>query len=202
MLDKIARYFNPRLREGGDKKQIFFSASLSISIHASAREATRASFFVSHNRIFQSTPPRGRRLLIQFRNLQKTNFNPRLREGGDFDSSRCSASTGISIHASAREATRSRIWQHMRCYISIHASAREATIGSIKSTLGFGNFNPRLREGGDPFSSIHHHPYGISIHASAREATIISSQTGSLSEFQSTPPRGRRPGIQAGSAGF
>ena len=56
--------------------------------------------------------------------------------------------------------------------VSIHASAREAT----RHLLG----HPRL--------------IGVSIHASAREATVISPlHSRSRSEFQSTPPHGRRP---------
>ena len=54
----------------------------------------------------------------------------------------------VSIHASAREATVG--YQIVRMTrVSIHASAREATVfrvGRGKPTVGF---DPRLREGGD-----------------------------------------------------
>ena len=77
---------------------------------------------------FQSTPPRGRRPAFPF-------FEAAVRD--------------ISIHASAREATRYGIIKWMEFYISIHASAREAT-HPVSSKLLF---------------------HLISIHASAREAT-------------------------------
>ena len=56
------QYFNPRLREGGDYIHGMVTHYFNISIHASAKEATkmgmtRESFY--------------------------NNFNPRLREGGD-----------------------------------------------------------------------------------------------------------------------
>ena len=54
--------FNPRLREGGDALRAGLSSLQTISIHASAREATGRNL-------------RGARLM-QY-------FNPRLREGGD-----------------------------------------------------------------------------------------------------------------------
>ena len=55
------------------------------------------------------------------------NFNPRLREGGDAFYRRNPCIACISIHASAKEATTS-IWEgKMGSYISIHASAKEAT---------------------------------------------------------------------------
>ena len=55
-----------------------------ISIHASAREATDFSKAMHLPEQFQSTPPRGRRRFMVFDNLQEFT---------------------ISIHASAREAT-------------------------------------------------------------------------------------------------
>ena len=143
----------------------------SISIHASAREATLHPF-VAPARDFY--------------------FNPRLREGGDCDKTGKVLITTISIHASAREATVSGKLILARCGISIHASAREAThlyispfvLTEFQSTpprgrrltslcrtcegflfqstpprgrrrfsppwcLALVDFNPRLREGGD-----------------------------------------------------
>ena len=55
--------FNPRLREGGDEVDHRLPYFFSISIHASAREATRT---------WEREPETAE------------NFNPRLREGGDF----------------------------------------------------------------------------------------------------------------------
>ena len=56
-----------------------------------------------------------------------TDFNPRLREGGDSLSNRRATMNTISIHASAREATSSDPTEKVKP----------------------ANFNPRLREGGD-----------------------------------------------------
>ena len=57
------------------------------------------------------------------------------------------------------------------------------------------NFNPRLREGGDALLTAAFPTSYISIHASAREATTRTFMTLIMQEFQSTPPRGRRPDI-------
>ena len=57
-------------------------------------------------------------------------------------------------------------------------------------------FNPRLREGGDLVLWLPALCFAISIHASAREATEGDwFTTSNVLEFQSTPPRGRRPGV-------
>ena len=76
-----------------------------ISIHASAREATDGREPMEVEDEFQSTPPRGRRLSARFILAETTNFNPRLREGGDAECWELSEREKISIHASAREAT-------------------------------------------------------------------------------------------------
>ena len=75
--------FNPRLREGGNLtlNQPHFEPR--ISIHASAREATHAKMVGDLDYSFQSTPPRGRRLMNSSTVQITHNFNPRLREGGD-----------------------------------------------------------------------------------------------------------------------
>ena len=147
-----------------------------------------------------------------------TGFNPRLRTGGDHDGQvHFWASGAVSIHASAREATRARkrrkteriVSIHasareatglkaarlVQVIVSIHASAREATPASACAPQGHGSFNPRLRTGGDSppvVAVVTLRP--VSIHASAREATGMT-HVGAffLSLFQSTPPHGRRP---------
>ena len=143
-------YFNPRLREGGD-------------IDAKAKVCPHCQF--------QSTPPRRRRHNRIKSREEIQNFNPRLREGGDCMASQSSLLLLISIHASAKEATRQfpkklispqfqstpprRRRREMSelikgtIQISIHASAKEATT----------------------FSHALHLPKVISIHASAKEAT-------------------------------
>ena len=125
----ILFYFNPRLREGGDSKSPALISPLLISIHASAKEATDAFRARLNPWRFQSTPPRRRRPCLIANILSATNFNPRLREGGDETTMLRSDCMTISIHASAKEATH---WSR----------------GSRRLIL---YFNPRLREGGDPF---------------------------------------------------
>ena len=99
-------YFNPRLREGGDLERGAILAVLpSISIHASAKEATRIFHRIIYNFKFQSTPPRRRRHIKFFATFKSTNFNPRLREGGDQNNVLTTQTQKISIHASAKEAT-------------------------------------------------------------------------------------------------
>ena len=141
--------FNPRLREGGDKCPIKASILYNISIHTSAKEATILNALSKQIPIFQSTPPRRRRLhwfKLEWidKRFQSTpprrrrrnpasllrsamNFNPRLREGGDNNDGETDNTPVISIHASAREAT----------------EPSELTSTPVSY------FNPRLREGGD-----------------------------------------------------
>ena len=100
-------YFNPRLREGGDLIGRGKSLLLSISIHASAKEATIEQQIKQIDKeLFQSTPPRRRR--------------PILADTTIFQST-------ISIHASAKEATDAQSAEAYVNSISIHASAKEAT---------------------------------------------------------------------------
>ena len=75
--------FNPRLREGGDPLSRIDCALSAVSIHASAREATPERYHGRLRGVFQSTPPRGRRLKDILAQCQVRGFNPRLREGGD-----------------------------------------------------------------------------------------------------------------------
>ena len=99
---------------------------------------------------FQSTPPRRRR--------------PQLAAS--------QASQNISIHASAKEATKSTTATTAAKKISIHASAKEATVynGTIDwKKVKFQSTPPRRRR---PISS-----------------TVV----GIRKPFQSTPPRRRRP---------
>ena len=104
---------------------------------------------------FQSTPPRGRRLALLLRG----------HRGG----------RPISIHASAREATKIERQRLLAKRISIHASAREATLPPWTRSPSRRYFNPRLRAGGDIRCWLHAGHGRISIHASAREATILPS---------------------------
>ena len=82
---------------------------------------------------FQSTPPRRRRL----------------SSGENI----AAYAVRISIHASAKEATRIPINTYVSISISIHASAKEATTQNTQ-IKGENYFNPRLREGGDTGTTL------------------------------------------------
>ena len=124
--------------------------STMISIHASAKEATRKILRSSRRPLFQSTPPRRRRpsnldiaqVMAEFQSTP-----PRRRRR------RCAGEyRGRSVFQSTPprrrrpEAERFSDWV---TDISIHASAKEATRTGKRYSLRHLHFNPRLREGGD-----------------------------------------------------
>ena len=98
--------FNPRLREGGDPQPDAASATIIISIHASAREATSSIVIGTMTSCIS----------IHASAREATHLNTRF-----------SIRISISIHASAREATEKAKQRMREGKISIHASAREAT---------------------------------------------------------------------------
>ena len=121
-----------------------------ISIHASAREATRCVDRLSKDRSdFNPRLREGGDTLFGGIAMVIQDFNPRLREGGDIQQIYYGADVPISIHASAREATDFGVFQEVYTQISIHASAREATDMIAPAMNLAADFNPRLREGGD-----------------------------------------------------
>ena len=61
-------------------------------------------------------------------------------------------------------------------------------------------FNPRPRAGGDEWQRLVPSAYRVSIHAPARGATVVIGIPNWLAKFQSTPPRGGRLAIVAGTA--
>ncbi len=170
---KSSTYFNPRLREGGDQRTL---------------QLTGKGYR------FQSTPPRGRRRkAVPAGTVGRIDFNPRLREGGD-DGRFTGPADIANFNPRLREGgDRDADGSHGR-NIYFNPRLREGGDGRNRGRLcGGRNFNPRLREGGDephPFTATFR---SISIHASAREATSHSRTRQTSSEFQSTPPRGRRP---------
>ena len=141
--------FNPRLREGGDVKGQAIVALILVSIHASAREATRiTTCMMRHYPCFNPRLREGGDGDIGAADKREISFNPRLREGGDPGEQGNPVTSDVSIHASAREATCYRGRGNKANLVSIHASAREATRPLAVCALTV-CFNPRLREGGD-----------------------------------------------------
>ena len=152
----------------------FIKAAITVSIHASAREATvNGSFFV----------PLG------------SGFNPRLRTGGDLCLALRVICPPVSIHASAREATKAKGKEASRLRVSIHASAREATryrLPSVQRAPEFQSTPPhgrRLILGGIKplFAGFQSTPP----HGRRLGVLLVMCFA---PKFQSTPPHGRRPG--------
>ena len=107
--NRSINYFNPRLREGGDREQ-----------------SQRIGYVLQ----FQSTPPRRRRLILSVCVPLCIYFNPRLREGGDAYSHNQSKHCIFYFNPRLREGGDTfllRDTRHLQS-ISIHASAKEATI--------------------------------------------------------------------------
>ena len=124
---------------------IFFT----ISIHASAREATTRTFMTLIMQEFQSTPPRGRRPDIAIDKYYFVNFNPRLREGGN----RCNAASGIQsdyFNPRLREGGDSLLFVLAITIIEFQSTPPRGRRLALQLTIYLLKyFNPRLREGGD-----------------------------------------------------
>ena len=172
VVDIVDNHFNPRLREGGDFSSLSSVDGETISIHASAKEATSMIALDKLLSIFQSTPPRRRRqwtdcLYSSGQRFQST--PPRRRR--HFIPLNGESTPLISIHASAKEATTVSSFSGVTEYFN--PRLREGGDKEYhRNNGGKKNFNPRLREGGD---GIQRHnrleESKISIHASAKEAT-------------------------------
>ena len=119
-----------------------------VSIHASARDATYLASVPAEMSEFQSTRPRGTRRRQVSQPSGARSFNPRVRAGRDKQDKTIIIHAPVSIHASARDATRRRLWSctSVRC------------------------FNPRVRAGRDDFTPVILRYTSVSIHASARDA--------------------------------
>ena len=206
--------FNPRVREGRDSVYQIGSDSITVSIHASARDATKrrvkdlggiASFNprVREGRdlictlsitqaLFQSTRPRGTRhipvLSLQF----QTCFNPRVREGRDVD---CPHERRGIVCFNPRVREGRDLHLSRSCFlpsrVSIHASARDATRGASSFFRPVGCFNPRVREGRDAALPRRHAALHVSIHASARDATAYKINPGRAACFNPRVREGR-----------
>ena len=110
----------------------------------------------------------------------------------------------VSIHAPARGATR-------RCFLLQPADWFQST-RPRGARLCFGGFcglfrrfNPRARAGRDWEIHSSSDDLAVSIHAPARGATVNSAMLMRSPKFQSTRPRGARPGVLPGQvfpAGF
>mgnify|MGYP000106702080 FL=1 len=196
--------FNPLHREGGDLLISGLPSADQISIHSTARVETMFDTSVPANTTdfnplhreggdwcayeacrqhmeFQSTPPRGWRLMHRLINLGNlrisihstarvetwisppptpftSNFNPLHREGGDF------SAHSVRNMDSLFQSTPPRGWRRWavggtssRDNISIHSTARVETLMPISMHGYHTDFNPLHREGGDgrPAAAYH-----------------------------------------------
>ena len=186
------RSFNPRVRAGRDAVFDTFNNLSRVSIHASARDATKPPAARVPSEMFQSTRPRGTRpvpvlrqdLVGEFQSTRPRgtrpdlpatiagppSFNPRVRagrdtecmcqcnSGGQFQSTRPrgtrhhavgdEAVLEVSIHASARDATRLRRRpQRSACFNPRVRAGRDAAIPECHAAISC--FNPRVRAGRD-----------------------------------------------------
>ena len=125
-------------------------------------------------RSFQSTPPRRRRRKYSniYMSRKGISIHASAKEA-TIDANTIVKKVTISIHASAKEATRTARYCCKELKISIHASAKEATSGLPAIPAITDYFNPRLREGGDGAEGAYDDIIDISIHASAKEATDL-----------------------------
>ena len=112
----------------------------------------------SENRCFSKVsihaPARGATILVFNKIFSGYSFNPRAREGRDFEGGRKALPENVSIHAPARGATRVVLEGSSNDFVSIHAPARGATDGNWFRWTSDGSFNPRAREGRDPLVSL------------------------------------------------
>ena len=131
-----------------------------ISIHAPARGATSmAAMGTTLGNGFQSTLPRGERLVKPCCLKYPFNFNPRSREGSDAEKRRGNCMAKVNFNPRSREGSDGMTAGYgMQAAISIHAPAMGATKDTAETCSR----------------------QSISIHAPARGATSIVSGTFSL----------------------
>ena len=162
---------------------------------------------------FQSTRPRGTRLLSQSAPSSPFCFNPRVREGRDA-AGIPQGKKFLCFNPRVREG-RDRVVTHYCLFLRFQSTRPRGTRLPSSSlhivTMGFQSTRPRgtrrrhLSQHRRPPVSIHASARDatadgvgqvelnlVSIHASARDATMTSFRSASVSVFQSTRPRGTR----------
>ena len=166
---------------------------LYVSIHASAREATLRNCQPNMRAQFQSTPPRGRRQGAALSRLPGKRFNPRLREGGDSPPALRCVLSGVSIHASAREATNGVLKSDvLRMFQSTPPRGRRLRLRFLRwRCWQFQSTPPRGRRQISPPPATLETWFQSTPPRGRRPGLICRRGTSAV--FQSTPPRGRRP---------
>ena len=194
----IVRRFNPRPRAGGDSAAARPArhTTISVSIHAPARGATRSRSVRDRRNVSIHAPARGATGPTGARSTAIACFNPRPRAGGDLSDLRVERrDVEVSIHAPARGATRACRSRRSGRYEfqstpprggrPDRAAARQLD-AMFQSTPPRGGrlqmpsalsaarscFNPRPRAGGDRMLALVNATVSVSIHAPARGATV------------------------------
>ena len=171
---------------------VYRTAATKISIHASAKEATK-QYHAHDGKCFNFNPrfregsdgsPCSRPHFV-------IDFNPRFREGSDAHSGSPLNNRIISIHASAKEATLYGEY-YTNHYLFQSTLPRRKRPMSQSRILSGVNFNPRFREGSDDIQTEINRYREIPIHASAKEATAMFRKKSTPTLFQSTLPRRKR----------
>ena len=192
---RIAQSFNPRAREGRDPRHTRQTGRWSsVSTHAPARGATSTACAPNgRSTRFQPTRPRGARLSWGARRSGTWSFNPRAREGRDYNAG-SDLINGLKFQPTRPRGARQRIEEVREAYdefqptrprgarrparpglrrgrgVSTHAPARGATLPRARN-----------REG-----------QTVSTHAPARGATGTINAMIGYYMFQPTRPRGAR----------
>ena len=120
--------FNPRAHAGRDIILIIiFNFLYYVSIHAPTRGATVVKPLADAQIQFQSTRPRGARLVRSKTSKAADSFNPRAHAGRDLKRYREFLINRVSIHAPTRGATSASTSLDSAEVVSIHAPTRGAT---------------------------------------------------------------------------
>ena len=168
-------YFNPRIRVGCDMNGIVFTMNSKISIHASAWDATVYCCGLFVYIPFQSTHPRGMRLVLRSELIKAFYFNPRIRVGCDLLSL---VALGVYNHFNPRirvgcDVFNSKISATISYFNPrIRVGCDVPHVESIRSNV---HFNPRIRVGCDRIEWKFFYQRFISIHASAWDATNLTA---------------------------
>ena len=172
MIFYFTFYFNPRSREGSDKKEDVSSADSGISIHAPAKGATNPRQVISAPyRISIHAPAKGATSSNTVLFTISTDFNPRSREGSDVLLPYQSM-THSQFQSTLPRRERLVPLQTSKCAPYFNPRSREGSdFPTLHKQFTHRNFNPRSREGSDQSLTVYPVLQDISIHAPAKGAT-------------------------------
>ncbi len=146
--DNRVRVFQFTPAHDGRPRAILTEADVLVSIHARARRATGAAGSYLFTLAFQFTPAHDGRPRRSGPRSSAPRFNSRPRTTGDTDPRSAAPVVRVSIHARARRATFSRVFEEApKCF-----NSRPRTTGDRSRALlarGFACFNSRPRTTGD-----------------------------------------------------